>query len=67
MKKEAIGWQQLLENVLESESPFHIIVYEDLLRDPISEMRKVTKFLEENIGFEQDDLEERLFCLSENL
>ena len=67
MKQEPIGWLQLLENVLESKSPFHITVFEDLLRDPISEMRKVMKFLEEKQGFEQDDSEERLLCLSENL
>ena len=47
--------------------PFHLLVYEDLVKDPIKEIRAVMKFLEKNNGFKQNDLERRLLCLNQNL
>jgi len=60
-------WQILIENVVKCENPSYFLLYENLLRDPINEMRNVMKFIERKHGFKQDNLEERLICLSENL
>ena len=60
-------WSNLFNFVIDSKQPFHLVTYEDLLRDPVTEMQKVMRFLEVASGFEQDDLQERLLCLSQNL
>ena len=60
-------WSNLFNFVIDSKQPFHLVSYEDLLRDPVTEMQKVMRFLEVANGFEQDDLQERLLCLSQNL
>jgi len=44
-----------------------LLLYEDLLKNPVEELRKIVKFLEKENGFKANDLEERLICLSENI
>ena len=53
--------------VIDSKKPFHIVKYEDLLEEPINEIRKVMEFLQTTNNFQQNDLELRLLCLSQNL
>ena len=53
--------------MIESKKPFHVLIFEDLVKDPIKEIKKVLRFLEETNGFKAEKLEERLLCLSENL
>ena len=60
-------WSNLFNFAVDSKQPFHLVTYEDLLRDPVTELQKVMKFLEVANGFEQNDLQERLLCLSQNL
>ena len=47
--------------------PIHIVVFEDLVKDPIREIRAIMQFLEKENGFKPDDLERRLLCLNQNL
>jgi len=61
-----MDWEVLAENVVMGKSSYCLVFYEDLLKEPINELRKVMKFLEKS-GFIQNNLEERLICLSENL
>ena len=72
------GWQGVLnkaatfgttnlENKEKNKIPFQFLFFEDLVRDPPGEMRKVMKFLEEESGVKVDNLELRLLCLCENL
>ena len=60
-------WSFSVSSVCESKKPFYLLIYEDLVKDPIKEVRKVMKFIKDFDGFEPDDLEQRLLCLSENL
>ena len=60
-------WRNLFTFVIDSKQPYHLVTYEDLLRDPIYEMQKIMRFLQVANGFEQNDLEKRLLCLSYNL
>ena len=60
-------WDVLFQYVADSKKPFHLIKYEDLIRDPIKQVRKIMKFLESINGFRQKDLEKNLFCLRQNL
>ena len=62
-----MDWHKLIERVVESGCQYYLLIYEDLLRDPVNEMRKVINFLQSKIGFKLDNLEERLLCLSENM
>ena len=61
------SWVELIQYVVESQKNLHLVVYEELVQDPIYEMRKIMKFLEEKNQFKQPNLEERLLCLSENI
>ena len=61
------NWDTLFKLVIASKRPFQLLVYEDLLRNPIKEIRKVVEFLEETNGFEVKNLNEQLLCLSQNL
>ena len=61
------SWVKLIRYVVKSKKKFHLVIYEELVQDPINEIRKVIKFLEKNNGFKQYNLEERLLCLSENI
>ena len=60
-------WDTLFTYVAQAKKPFFILIYENLVRDPIKEIRLVMKFLEKNNGFKQTNLEQRLLCLAENL
>ena len=60
-------WENLFIFVLKNRQPLHLVFYEDLVRDPIKEIKKVIKFLELTNGFSPSDLETKLLCLSENL
>ena len=60
-------WKTLFLTVLNSELPYHVFFYENLLQDPIGETRKIIKFFEANNGFQLPNLEERLLCVQENL
>ena len=42
-------------------------MYEDLLEEPINEIRKVIEFTQKTNNFQQNDREPRLLCLSQNL
>ena len=66
-RKNKKSWLQLIQYVVQSKKPFHLVVYENLLINPIKELRKVMKFLDGVNGFKQENLEDRLLCLSENL
>ena len=58
----------MIERVVTADGcEYYILIYENLMRDPVNEMRKVINFLQSKIGFELDNLEERLLCLSENM
>ena len=61
------SWVELIQYVVKSQKNFLLVVYEDLVQEPIREMRKIMKFLEEKNGFKHHNLEERLLCLSENI
>ena len=60
-------WDQLFRYAAQSKKTFYVLVYEDLLQDPVNEIRKVMKFLHKTNGFKQENLEERLLCVSQNL
>ena len=62
-----LTWEILFKYVIESERPLHLLLYEDLLKNPIAEIFKIVKFLEQKNGYEVKNLEQRLICLSENL
>ena len=47
--------------------PVHLLVHENLLKDPIKEIRAVMKFPQKENGFKQNDMERRLLCLNQNL
>ena len=66
-RKTKRSWLELIQYVMQSKKPFHLVIYENLLKDPIKELKKIMKFLKEINGFRQENLEERLICLSENL
>ena len=60
-------WISHLAVVAKSGLPFHVVIYEDLVKDPIGETRKIMKFLEKHNNFPQPNLEKRLLCLRQNL
>ena len=60
-------WVNIIRHVVESRKPFHLLIFEDLVKDPIKEIKKVLHFLEKNSGFRAERQEERLLCLHENL
>ena len=67
MVKEENNWNNLVKDLFNQEIPVHILVFENLVKDPIKEMRAVMKFLEKETGFKQNNLERRLLCLNQNL
>ena len=60
-------WFHLFTWLIDSKKPFHLLIYENLKKNPVKEIRKVMKFLKKQSGFEPPDLEQRLLCMSENL
>ena len=64
---KTIDWQLIIEQVVTSNRAFHILLYEDLLREPIGEITKIIKFLEEKSGMQHIDVADRIFCLSQNM
>jgi len=62
-----VDWHTLIERIVSSSCQYYILLYEDLLQDPINEMRKLINFLQKEITFKFDNLEERLLCLGENM
>ena len=66
-KNKLKSWVQLIKYVVESQKSFHFVMYEVLVQNPINEIKKILKFLEEKNGFKLHNLEERLLCLSENI
>ena len=65
--KEENKWNNVIKYLFDQGIPVHIVVFENLVKDPIKEMRAVMKFLEKEIGFKQNNLERRLLCLNQNL
>ena len=53
--------------MLESKRPYHLLFYEDLVQNPIKEIKKILDFLQSKNGFKEQNLDTRLTCLSENL
>ena len=60
-------WNSRIVSVFNQSLPVHIVVYEELVKDPMKEIRAITNFLEKENGFKQDDSERRLLCLNQNL
>lgn len=60
-------WKDPFFSVSSTKKPLHLLIYEDLIKDPIKEIRKIINFLKMKSGFEPADLEQRLLCMSENL
>ena len=53
--------------VTTSKKPFYLLIYENLKKDPVNEIRKVMDFLEQFSKFKPKNLHQRLLCMSENL
>ena len=62
-----MNWEILFKFVMESEKQVHLVLYEDLIKNPIEEIGKIVKFLQDVNGFKSKDTDQRLICLSENL
>ena len=60
-------WDWLYKVLFGKGIPVHIVVFEDLVKDPIKEIRGIMKFLGKENGFPRDGLERRLLCLNQNL
>ena len=60
-------WKQLFIFVTTSKKPFYLLNFESLINDPVNEIKKVMKFLEQFSKFKPKNLHQRLLCMSENL
>ena len=60
-------WKQLFIFVTTGKKPFYLLNFESLINDPINEIEKVMKFLEQFSKFKPKNLQQRLLCMSENL
>lgn len=61
----AIGWKNHSIKVLRENKPLHVVYYEELVKNPLREIRGMIDFLPRNQR--PDDLEQRLSCLSQEL
>jgi len=67
VKRTSKEWLNIFRYVVESKKPYHLLIFEDLVKDPVKEIKKVLQFLEEASGLKVENQDERLLCLSENL